>query len=499
MCARAAIAATAAAVALFLAGQEAEAQYNPVASCSLSPAEFQSWFQDGVIATNGQVKFADSVAFPKDNSICDFYKWAHQMFLWITSPKGNQIILNSPAFYNVLIDAEGNGHYVSNAQNGALLGLRSGVNKFSLRSSKSDEIQPGGQAGGGDSLLSLNGSVVYFGVHANDVFAWFNTAVTNGDLPDSTPFPASAEDLAPIVDYALEHGAILPDSQAMTMELKTSWIEADKVSGDISDYIVMDAEVPNYQGNVGDATWTIGTPSTVVKTLALVGMHVVGSVQGHSELVWASFEHRSNAPDNDFYISVKPSPFVPPIAVKVPYNSAGNWNFMQTSGGREGALVSQMTVAANGDLVATPGNSIRPNDVYRVNPWGGEPDESSAGNNTQLVTLNANVDFMLTNAPGGKDVRANYFQLGAVWTKDGSLPSSPGDTGQQIGSLLLANSTMETYHQQVGPGIKPAFQHGCFGCHNTDAQSGGAVTPTFVSHLFSKSNAPLVPAGGKQK
>lgn len=44
------------------------------------------------------------------------------------------------------------------------------------------------------------------------------------------------------------------------------------------------------------------------------------------------------------------------------------------------------------------------------------------------------------------DVRANYFQLGAVWTSNETIPSGPGDAAL-VGSLLLANSTMETYHQ----------------------------------------------------
>ena len=31
--------------------------------------------------------------------------------------------------------------------------------------------------------------------------------------------------------------------------------------------------------------------------MALVGLHVVGVVQGHPEFVWATFEHDKNAPD----------------------------------------------------------------------------------------------------------------------------------------------------------------------------------------------------------
>ena len=85
------------------------------------------------------------------------------------------------------------------------------------------------------------------------------------------------------------------------------------------------------------------------------------------------------------------------------------------------------------------------------------------------------------------DVRSNYFQVGAVWTKDGSIPSSPTDS-ELIGSLLLANSTMETYHQ-LG---SSSSDQGCFGCHS-------ASTSTGTSHVFSLTNIPLVPAGSTAK
>ena len=52
---------------------------------SLTPVEFNGWFESGAVSLNGAVKPASSVQFP-DVPNCSFYKWSEQMFLWLTSP-----------------------------------------------------------------------------------------------------------------------------------------------------------------------------------------------------------------------------------------------------------------------------------------------------------------------------------------------------------------------------------------------------------------------------
>lgn len=461
----------AAIAALTVAGtaQAQPAQLRYVNSpCSLSMSEFNTWFASGQMAQGGLVTFANSVGFPTNNTVCDFYKWAHQMFLWTMSPVGGGIVLTSPVFFDVNFNAQGQGVYVPNLPGATR-------HNFALRGTKPENFQPGGQAGGGDTLLSLNGSLVYFGVHANDVYAWFNTAVIKNapGFSANTPFPTTPTQLASVVSYALQNGANLPDAAALTMELKSAWVDVATVPNP-ADYVTISATVPNYVGNIGAAQWTIGTPATINKTLALVGLHVVGPVQGHPEMVWATFEHRNNAPDNTYYFN--PSTFFP-LTVQVPYNSAGTWSFMTNGGAQQGALVAQAKVDNSGNVVAikTP-PGIQANNVYRVNPWGGVPTPASAGNNSQLLSLNIDIRTMLGFLG---DVRQNYFQVGAVWTTNGSIPVG-GSAPNQIGSLMLANSTMETYHQ--------TDMQGCFGCHHNRTASG---PPTGTSHLFSTNNVPL--------
>jgi hypothetical protein len=462
-------AALAAAAALALGSACAQPQAQPPAlqytdaACSLSPKQFSAWFPSGRVTQGGMVTFADSVAFPTQNTACDFYKWAHQMFLWIVSPAAGGIVLDSPVFYDVNFNSSG-GYYVGNGPTG-------GGNSFVLRGAKPQSIQPGGQAGGGDTLLSLKGSLVYFGVHANDVYAWFNTAVSNKVLPSTAPFPTTPSELAPVLAYAAKNGANVPDGNALTLELKTAWVDAASV-GNPADYVTIAATVPNYVP-ASSTQWTIDKANpTVAKTLALVGIHVVGPVRGHPEMVWATFEHRGNAPDNTFYFNTLNGQ-----QRVVSYNSTGTWAFMASGGPQSGALVAQMTVDGNtGNIVATAGNTIRPNNVYRVNPWGSAPTPASAANNSQLISLNLDINAMLAMVG---DVRANYFQVGAVWTSDGSIPPTPTDPKLR-GSLLLANTTMETYHQL--PTGKSADM-GCFGCHK-------ATTSTGTSHMFPNNPLP---------
>ena len=76
------------------------------------------------------------------------------------------------------------------------------------------------------------------------------------------------------------------------------------------------------------------------------------------------------------------------------------------------------------------------------------------------------------------DVRKNYIMIGATWTIDGKRPAG----SNEVGTNTLANSTMETFKQNIN----------CFGCHTGpasdpnvmlgDANGGG------LSHIWGKIN-----------
>jgi hypothetical protein len=62
------------------------------------------------------------------------------------------------------------------------------------------------QAGGAAVLLAQNGSVIYYSVAVNDVFAYFLTGVKNGAITPGTSFPTSQSDLNQIIAYAANRG-----------------------------------------------------------------------------------------------------------------------------------------------------------------------------------------------------------------------------------------------------------------------------------------------------
>src|SRR5204863_1925045 len=98
---------SAAILAAFCQGAQAQTVVptDSTSTCKVSQIELADWFASGMIAPNGIVDPADSVAFPNVPN-CSFYKWSEQMFLWLTSPAPSRYgqgthVFNSPVFYNV--------------------------------------------------------------------------------------------------------------------------------------------------------------------------------------------------------------------------------------------------------------------------------------------------------------------------------------------------------------------------------------------------------------
>jgi len=422
---------------------------DPKPTCTVSASAFAGWFQSGSVTRNGIVNPADSVGFPTDNTNCDFYKWSSQMFLWLTSPSylGVGSVFDSPVFYNVSpADGQGQRRLIANTPDLP-------IPIFPVRARKPEEIGETGQAGGNGVLVSQAGSLVYYGIHVNDVYAEFLTGQKAGAI-SATEFPTTQADLDAVERFA---GQDFSDGVALTLELKTSWVDAATV-GDTSRYLTITAQVPAYTR--GSATlWTAA--GTETRQLALVGMHVVGTVQGHPEMVWATFEHVNNAPDNTYFYTAADG-----TMRVVPYSGTGDWLFMPSGGSISGANVERATVDKAGNIVAASGQTIGPANIVRINPWGDAGNTaSSATNNTEILSLNKDVLALLADG----DFRRNYLLIGALWTRDGRIPGTGDPAPTQVGSLELANATMETYHQNLN----------CFSCHQGTSFGKGDL-----SHIY---------------
>jgi hypothetical protein len=518
---------------------------------SLTPAEFNSWFEAGAVSLDGVVKPANSVTFP-DVPNCSFYEWSEQMFLWLTSPAppryggGGGLVMSSPAFYDVTPpDSNGVRQFVPHS--------RGFLRVFTLRSSQKGildlpvivekrtfrvlEILPtvmsregrqmvadqngnhvevgsarwttagkpvlfdlsgreiqGSRAilepafakkiellgafdkkeliqrltfddkivsldlfgnfpeteqaqADGTVLMAQNGSLVYYALTVNNVFALYRT-MQGASVPSGTKFPVSQANLDDILDFAAANGqSPVIDPEALAIEIKSAWIEASSLA-DPSPFIQMKATVPTYDTSDPNDWVQNGTKTTM---LAMVGMHVVGSTKGHPEMLWGTFEHLSNGPLAAYDYSKTPNG-----TGSIPEGPLmGDWLF--SANGSAGPFNEpHMMVGGAGHVVSLSPFTVSPSDTRRDRPWGLLG--TAASGNAQVISINNVVRSLLNPA----DVRRNYVHVGTTWTIFGASPTP----GNQVGTNKLSNTTMETYTQGGN----------CFNCHGSNT--------TAVSHIF---------------
>lgn len=331
-----------------------------------------------------------------------------------------------------------------------------------------------GQAGGDGVLEAQNGSLVYYAIHVNDVYAYFLTGTKDGGItPAPTKFPTSAADLSKITAFAAAHGKTFPDPNALAIEVKTSWVEAAGLPN-LSSYVTMTATIPTYNKS-NPNLWTPTGQKTV--QLALVGMHVVGSTVGHPEMIWATFEHFGNTPNAAYsYINTGN------VTTNVPQNTAGTWLF--SAGGSAGPFNNvHMDFISAPNIESAVGTSftISPSDTLRAKAWGAASDfrpnpldASTAASNTEVISINNSVIGQLA----GGDIRTNYFMSGSTWTIGGAPPtgSFKNGVGNEVGTSRMANSTMETYFQ--GTNTLWATGSNCFSCHVNNTTDVSHIYPT---------------------
>jgi len=212
--------------------------------------------------------------------------------------------------------------------------------------------------------------------------------------------------------------------------------------------------------------------------LALVGMHVVGSVKGHPEMIWSTFEHENNSPNNSFLCNKQNG-----VAVLIPNDIASkNWLFCNPTAPLlplTNFNVSNILQIRDTDtIIAAPNHIISPSNTLRIKPFGWVGPINPAGDNPEipvegtsnarLVALKLDVDSNLLDG----DVRKKYYQVGATWN------SKIRSNGAHVGTTILSNSTMETTTQNT---------FSCFSCHESNPGQVNRNMPFFtprLSHVF---------------
>ncbi|WP_310555612.1 hypothetical protein [Flavobacterium sp.] len=439
-------------------------------SCEVSESEFASWFKNEKVTENGFVTPANSVNFVHKTN-CDFYKWSQRMFLWMTSNGSyNETVFESPEFYSVMPLVNNQRVLIKN-QPGKTLRAMANVDKTGKIVSEEGQATD-------DVLMDANGNLIYYITMVNDVYAEFLTAVKNKKMSGKT-FPTTKEERDSIFNYANENGIELKNSNTLAIEIKTSWAEVSKIKND-KEYITIDALIPVYTKS-SEGVWVI-TGERNAK-LALIGMHIVGSANGHPEMIWATFEHKQNTPNAGYqYVNDKGK------TITVQSDKGNEW--LLNNNINDSSNVSHMTFK-NDSIIANKNFTISPSCTVRTKPWGSSTDvkpnaenTSPADSNSEIISINNSVITKLK----GNDIRKNYVFIGATWTENGSAPNgysynssidSLKVSGVAIGTSQLANSTMETYAQN---GEKYNPYGSCFSCHS-DAKS---LRPSSISHIFAK-------------
>lgn len=331
------------------------------------------------------------------------------------------------------------------------------------------------------ALLAQNGSLIYYVIIVNDVYAYFMTAMRDGAIPTTAHFPTSSTDLAPITAFATGH-TTFPDPMALAIEVKSAWIETTGVTNPGS-YITMEATIPTYDKTTNPNHWVANGQKQA--QLALVAMHVVGSVNGHPEMIWSTFEHFGNTPNATYTYNSTSG------MKTVPQDTSGTWLFCAT--GATTSFNVPRAVAQGADIVNAPNQTVGPSNILRMKPWGGAVNDSpnpidapsnplataaSTASNTEIISINNSVSQLMPSP----DIRSNYFMTGSTWTINGGgfngnfgNPDNPGIvTGRAVGTSQIANTTMETF-QQVNSSFD-VFSNNCFSCHGSNT--------TNVSHIF---------------
>jgi hypothetical protein len=258
-----------------------------------------------------------------------------------------------------------------------------------------------------------------------------------------------------------------------TIEVKTAW---KMLSEPDPSYYMIDATVE----------FSSGAQNVL---LGLVGFHMAINTALHPEFIWATFEHKNNAPD---CVSPQPTP-------------ASGWAFTSSAAAEclatQGFNNCQIYQFNQGNKATSPTGGT-PTQVCRSYPDGTDAVPPLVGPNGNRNGLNKfTIDTLNDQLVGSKGILtalpandpmavfANYTMQGAIWTNGGA----DSTVANQRGSLELANTTMETFVQNVSPKTNT----NCFGCHNFST-----TDPLSVSHIYQatseKAAAKRRPATGKK-
>lgn len=392
----------------------------PQAAASYPCAANANWVND---------PYSPPTEIPDDGSdFCDFYQFSWQWFIHLMAPSQNDPsirVFEDTANYPIW-QADGKDSCTSTETKPQFF-----VRMVKTSDNSTEPVIPEriGQAGGGATIYDKNGNIVFYSVQFNRSLC---DATATGDLP------------------------------AGTTELKLAW------------RVISETEKANYVWLETDVVPEEGDP--VPELLGLVGFHLVNSTTLHPEFVWASYEHKLNAPN-----------CVDAQSADWSFTSAACVSCLQQP---DSTCFASCNYNAASPAIALTGTA---SEICRVYPDGSAANDNKVDQNVQVVDelneelVGANGIISLLPSDHALAVLKNYFSIGAIWESDVSLPSSDADNLR--GSLQLANPVMETVFQgslSIATGKVANNPDGdathCFVCHGYTP--GKTAEPEPISHIF---------------
>jgi hypothetical protein len=375
----------------------------------------------------------------------------------------------------------------------------------------------------GAILVDQRGNPIFYTINLNHEYADFIHDNHIDDIPRLLTQPIEDQD----------NGAIPADLEfrSGSLELKSSWMIIEGQVSDYSNYIVARARVPIFVNTTDPST---GRSRVVVDAskpprevdVAMLGLHVVGVVDGHPEFIWATFEHADAEGRRDV---------APAAAANLDPDSSAAQPI--TDANRTYALFHAGASADKADeileqLIRADQKFNSPTPVYRMFPGSQDkkPDDgevASPWEDPAVFNLNASVGALFDQRdPGGTDWRRNYRLVGAVWIdqprgiapaanaqhtplvgEDGTetLVAADGKVNGGIGATIvrnfdtgltfepndprlagenrLSNMSLESFTQP-----QDMAPH-CFSCHNTAVEDAGLNGKTLWARRINVSHA----------
>jgi hypothetical protein len=299
------------------------------------------------------------------------------------------------------------------------------------------------QAGTGGVLVDQTGRAVYYSTHMDPIYFRFTQQYYGPNYANATPtvqYPLNAT----VFKAAWR---IVPSGQTVTDAYTTT------------------ATIALLESDGQGGLKTSGQTATA--TVALIGVHVVGVVQGHPEFLWATFEQVNNAPD----LPAGMSPSSPnPV-------SAQNFTFY-----KGGTPANASNVQASAFTINPTTQVISPiTNVFRQFAYGGA---TPALRVYDITTSNQFFQNQLTTGASKlvSPVFGNYKLIGTVWILTGTLQPGDGNmNAESIGSINLMSSVLETFAQNFS---SPGSPGNCFLCHNTSGGSNYPGKDINLSHIL---------------